>query len=194
MKADSGLRGVLTFLCLHVFPIQRSLNNNYHYLNGSGRNQAGHTRLIQKVFPTTFTGFVATLMTGSLMVPTKRVVKYGKEVSPRHVAFLRQLGATVDSAIAKLGMATWMSSDRRAITYSWATGLEWSLVFISPAVGGSGIAPVFDSDGSERALFMAFDEHGVITRHALRRISGKTENETLDSGCRKWRQSRPVGR
>ena len=85
-----------------------------------------------------------------------------------------------------------MSNDRRAIAYSWATGLEWTVVGVTLYHVGAG--NTFDTDASQRALFIAFDENGFITNHTFRSISGKTEGEALEAGYRKWIQSQPVRR
>lgn len=157
-------------------------------------NKAMHSRLIQRFVTITFIAFVVTLLSGCVCVPvpTNLVVKYGKEINAKNVEFLRQPGATVDVVVSRLGTPTWMSSDRRAIAYSWATELEWKVVGVT--LYGPGVGPTLEMDARERALFIAFDQNGYITNHTLRSISGKTEGEALEAGYRKWIQSQPVRR
>jgi hypothetical protein len=133
---------------------------------------------------TSVSGCFFILLLNGCIFPEGYKVTAGREYSDDATAFLDLPGATRAETIASLGAPTWESTDARVLLYVWEKSFKWK--FNPP----SDVNDVHFGDHTWHArtaarrwgLFIAYDDKGLVSAHAVSEIGEKT----LEEDCFKW--------
>ena len=135
--------------------------------------------------PTLFIFSLLLVSDECLLIPKGRKVNSGHEYSKEAIAFLDSRGVTRAETIANLGLPSWESTSSRVLLYAWHSSEKWLFL---PVDNNLGIHKSVAEAREERwVLLIAYDEQGLVSSHALRRI-GKG---TLEEACSEWSRTSP---
>ena len=131
--------------------------------------------------------FVAMVVSGCL-IPIGSKVSSGHRHSAEALAFLDQPGATREEVITTLGPPLIESQHTRTLVYVWHEMLRYLDLTRDPdsqSHSATDSAVVYGSP-EEYALFVAYDERGLILGHEVRYVDGRS----LEDECRDWYRER----
>ena len=117
----------------------------------------------------------------------------GQVYSPETLAFLNMKGATRNEVISTLGTPVWESKNSQVLLYVSETALHWTGVNLEPVLSPEGsdepvdFKPVrINEDGKHKlhVLLIAYDEHGFIKSHVIRKIGNRSlKEQQLEDLC-----------
>jgi len=113
------------------------------------------------------------------LVPLGHKTTLGHRHSAEALALLDLPDTTRDDVLAELGPPLWESHELRILFYLWEDSLEWYV--IPPAE--LGLHPGKSTSHPQRwGLFIAYNEHGVLSAHEVCPIG----RESPEEACAHW--------
>jgi hypothetical protein len=138
-----------------------------------------------RTFPHLLSCLALLILTGCA-IPVGRELTAGYKYSGDALEFLDLPGTTRNETVASLGPANWESTEARVLLYRWETSLKWHAdpVKFEDRYKNRVIIEADDYYTNEAnwGLFIAYDDKGLITQHAIRRF-GKGD---LENVCLNW--------